>query len=147
MAVNSRDHDGGAHRQAPHVPWHNRTSAVLGVSVAGLAAIVILVASAMYLVRQFDEPDPAPINYVGPASSATGTSSTPATPSTITSTRPPITSDINPEPTPTSTGSAEVSSRNPNYRPPRTREDESSEAQTTRSRPRASVPSTLNPAR
>lgn len=146
MAVNSQDHDGGAHRQAPRVPWHNRTSTVLGASVAGLAAIVIVFTSATYLVRQFDEPERAPINYVGP-SAPTGTSSKPAAPSTITSTRPPITSDINPDPTPPGTGSAEVSSRNPNYRAPRTREDDSSEAQTTRSRPRTSVPRTLNPAR
>lgn len=146
MAVDSRDRDAGAHRREAQIPWHNRTSTVLGVSLAGLAAIAVLVTSANYVARQFNEPEPAPVNYVGPTSSTTGTSSTPTTTSTITSTKPPITSDINPNPTPTGTGSSTASGRNPNSRPPRTREDDGSPAQTPRNRPRTSVTRTLNPA-
>lgn len=145
--MTGRDRDEHAHQQAPHVPWHHRTSTVLGVSMAGLAALAIVVMSIIYVSRQVTEPQQAPLNYVGPTSSATSTRTTATTTGTITSTRPPITSDINPDLTPSSTDSSLTSSRNPNYRPPRTRESDGSEPRTTRSRPGTSVTATLNPAR
>lgn len=142
--------------EEPDVPWHNRTSTVLAVSVAGLAAIAILVTAINYVSRQFSEPEQAPINYVGPMSSLTSTrsSTTGTTTATISSTRPPLTSDINPDGAPSSTTVPEASTRNPetttrnpNYRPPRTRDNDSSAGQTTRSRPRANLTRTLSPAR
>lgn len=149
MAVTSRDRDDDADREAPPVPWHNRTSTVLGASVAGLAAIAILVTSISYVARQFTEPTQAPINYMEPAFTTDSESSTPTTTGTITSTRPPITSDINPDLTPPAAEPSETSGRNPNYRPPRTREDDptdESETRTTRNRPRTNVTRTLYPA-
>ena len=154
--MTGRDRDEDADNQAPPVPWHNRTSTVLGVSVAGLIAIAILVASVNYLVGRLTEPQQAPINYVGPASPAVTTtrSSAPSTTATITTTtRPPVTSDINPDETSTSSEAPDASSlnpetttRNPNYRPPRTRDNDSSGEPTTRSRPRANGTRTLSPA-
>nr|WP_137144292.1 hypothetical protein [Mycolicibacterium sp. CR10] len=151
MAVTSRDRDHAAEQEAPPVPWHNRTSTLLGASVAAVAAIAIVVASIGYVARQFSEPTQAPINYVEPAfSSSTGSgSATPTTTGTITSTSPPLTTDINPGLTPTSpSDSSSTTSRNPNFRPPRTREPESddgSTTRTTRNRPRTNVTRTLNP--
>ncbi len=70
MAVTSRDRDDDAEQEAPPVPWHNRTSTLLGASVAAVAAIAIIVASIGYVARQFSEPTQAPINYVEPAVSS-----------------------------------------------------------------------------
>ncbi|MGX9789318.1 hypothetical protein [Mycobacterium sp. MMS18-G62] len=90
------DYDGEDDTPSP-TPWHYRTSAVVGASVAGLAAIGILIAAVTFVSRQFNEPDQAPLNFVEPSFSATATGpSTPTTTATITSTSPPITSDINP---------------------------------------------------
>jgi len=149
VAVASRDRD-DTQREPPHVPWHNRTSAVLGASLAGLAAIGILVVSINYVVREVNQPVQAPINYVGPAFTSTASrSSTSTTTATITSTSPPVTTDINPDLTPSSTPeTSKSSSRNPNSRPPRTREPDGGDAtttRTTRNRPRTNVTRTLNP--
>ncbi len=149
MAVTSRDRDDDADRETPPVPWHNRTSMVLGASVAALAAIALIVTSVSYVARQFSEPTQAPINYVGPFTSTENGSATPTTTGTITSTRPPVTTDINPDlAPPPETSPPESPSRNPNLRPPRTREDEpgDSETRTTRNRPRTNVTRTLYPA-
>lgn len=141
--MTSRDRDKDAQDPAGGVPWHNRTSTLLGASVAGLAAIGILVAGISYLTDGFGGPEQAPINYVGPA--GTTRSSTPTTrsvtPTTITTlpTRPPITSDIDPDAT-TSSDAPEASTRNPettttrnpNLRPPRTRNENAFEEETTR---------------
>ena len=152
MAVASRDRDEDAQRESPHVPWHNRTSAVIGASLAGLAAIGILVVSINYVVREVNQPVQAPINYVGPANTSTASRSSTSTATataTIISTSPPVTTDINPDLTPSSTPeSSESSSRNPNSRPPRTREpdeDDATTTRTTRNRPRTNVTRTLNP--
>lgn len=153
MAVTSRDRDHDAQRAGPPVPWHNRTSTLLGASVAAIAAIALVVASIGYVARQFSETDQAPINYVEPtftSSTESGTSTeTAITTGTITSTSPPMTSDINPGLTSSPTDSSQTSSQNPNFRPPRTREpgaDDESTPRTTRNRPRTNVTRTLNPA-
>ncbi len=71
-------------------PWYNRTPALVGASVAGLAVIGILIAAVTFVSRQFNEPDQAPLNFVEPSFSATATHSlsTPTTTATITSTSP-----------------------------------------------------------
>ncbi len=88
------DHDD---EQSPSsAPWYNRTPAVIGASVAGLAVIGILIAAVTFVSRQSNEPEQAPLNFVEPSFSATttGSSSTPTTTATITSTSPPVTTDI-----------------------------------------------------
>jgi cytoskeletal protein RodZ len=75
-------------------PWYNRTPAVLGASVAGMAMIGLLIAIVTFLSGQSDEQQ-APLNFVEPSFSATATgSSTSTTTATITSTSPPVTTDI-----------------------------------------------------
>src|SRR5258707_15387231 len=88
-------------------PWYNRTPAVIGASVAGLAVIGILIAAVTFVSRQFNEPDQAPLNFVEPSFSATATHSpsTPTTTATITSTSPPVTTDID-APSSTTTSSS-----------------------------------------
>ncbi|WP_337761749.1 hypothetical protein [Mycolicibacterium vanbaalenii] len=149
--MSSRDRDEDAHGEAPPVPWHNRTSTLLGASLAGMAAIALLVVTISWGTRQFNDPPQAPINYIDSGTSATETRSpTRTTTGTITSTSPPVTTDINPDLTPPSTAdTSESPGRNPNYRPPRTREDDAdddSTSRTTRNRPRTNVTRTLNPA-
>jgi hypothetical protein len=134
------------------VAWHNQTSTLLGASVAALAAIAVLVGLISYVAGQFDEPEQAPLYYAPPSSSAAATrsgTSTTTTTGTITSTSPPVTSDINPDLTPSSTS---PSTTGPSTRPPRTREPstrsetaDGDEPETTRSRPRTNVTRTLYP--
>ncbi|WP_322787904.1 hypothetical protein [Mycolicibacterium austroafricanum] len=128
--------------EEPPVAWHNRTSTLLAASVAGLVAIALVITLISYVARQFNEPEQAPLYYVPPASSASTTrSGTSTTTETITSTSPPMTSDINPDLTtesPTTT--------KPSTRPPRTREtDDNGTTSTSRSRPRTNVTRTLSP--
>ena len=132
-------------------PWYNRTPNVIGASVAGIAAIGIIIAAVTFVSRQFDEPDQAPLNFVDPSFSATAShSSTSTTTATITSTSPPVTTDINGPSSTTSssdTSSTETSS-GPNtawtrpYTPP---SGEESEPSTTRRGPRTNVTRTLYP--
>jgi cytoskeletal protein RodZ len=77
--------------------WYDRTPAVIGASVAGLAVIGILIAAVTFVSGQFNEPEQAPLNFVDPSFSETTARSlsTPTTTATITSTSPPITTDIN----------------------------------------------------
>lgn len=75
--------------------WHERTPTLLAASAAALAAIGLIVWLTMFVVRQVDTTEPAPLEYVAPFSDSSSTvddSST--TTSTITSTSPPETSDI-----------------------------------------------------
>ncbi|WP_335329627.1 hypothetical protein [Mycobacterium kyogaense] len=142
------DRDEGANRDPSDVPWHNRTSTLLGVSIVGLAVIAALVAGGLWLGRQFTEPAQAPLNYVDPtfSSNSAPASSTPTTTGTITSTSPPMTTDINPESTPPTTTDSDTSSTS---RPPRTSrtrdEDDDGDTTTTRKRPRTNVTRTLYP--
>jgi cytoskeletal protein RodZ len=132
-------------------PWYNRTPAVIGASVAGLAVIGILIAAVTFVSGQFNEPDQAPLNFVDPSFSATTTrsSSTPTTTATITSTSPPVTTDID-GPSSTTSSSATSSSTDTStrtawtqpYTPPSG--DESSPTTTHRG-PRTNVTRTLYP--
>ncbi len=94
------------------MPWHNRTSTLLGASIAALVLIAVLITSASWVSRQFNEPEQAPLNFVDPSFSSTGeTTATPTTTGTITSTSPPMTTDINPESTPPTTSFGDVRQR------------------------------------
>jgi hypothetical protein len=132
-------------------PWYNRTDAVIGASVAGLAVIGILIAAVTFVSRQVNEPEQAPLNFVEPSFSASATaSSTPTTTATITSTSPPVTTDIN-GPSSTTSSSSDTSSSSPDtptrtawtkpYTPPSGDEP----APTTRRGPRTNVTRTLYP--
>jgi cytoskeletal protein RodZ len=145
------DHDD---EQSPSsAPWYNRTPAVIGASVAGLAAIGILIAAVTFVSRQSNEPEQAPLNYVEPSFSATttGSSSTPTTTATITSTSPPVTTDID-GPSST-TSSSDTSSSSSTDTPTRTAwtkpytppSGDESAPTTTRRGPRTNVTRTLYP--
>ncbi|WP_350355954.1 hypothetical protein [Mycolicibacterium rufum] len=145
------DRDDSARPEPPAVPWHNRTSTLLGASIAALVLIAVLITSASWVSRQFNEPEQAPLNFVDPSFSSTGeTTATPTTTGTITSTSPPMTTDINPESTPPTTSGSETSGSEtptgppPSTRPPRTRDDDA-DTSTTRKRPRTNVTRTLYP--
>lgn len=148
MAVTRPDRDDDTR---PEQPWHNRTSTLLGASIAAIALIAVLITSASWVSRQFNEPEQAPLNFVDPTFSTTeDTSMTPTTTGTITSTSPPMTTDINPESTPPTTSGSETSGTDTSGPPrstraPRTREDDA-DATTTRKRPRTNVTRTLYPA-
>ena len=145
------DHDD---EQSPSsAPWYNRTPAVIGASVAGLAANGILIAAVTFVSRQSNEPEQAPLNYVEPSFSATatGSSSTPTTTATITSTSPPVTTDIDgPSSTTTSSDTSSSSSTDTStrtawtkpYTPP---SGDESAPTTTRRGPRTNVTRTLYP--
>jgi hypothetical protein len=97
VAVTGRDHkDRDDEQSPPSQPWYNRTAAVVGASVVGIAVIVLLIVAGTLVARQFNQPEQAPLNFVEPSFSATVThsSSTPTTTATITSTSPPVTTDI-----------------------------------------------------
>ncbi len=137
-------------------PWYNRTPNVIGASVAGLAVIGILIAAVMFVTRQTNEPEQAPLNFVDPSFSATAShsSSAPTTTATITSTSPPVTTDID-GPSSTTSSSSDASSTPSTdttstthtawtqpYTPPG---GESSQPSTTRRGPRTNVTRTLYP--
>jgi hypothetical protein len=151
MARQDRDDLDGEDTTPSSTPWHYRTSAVVGASVAGLAAIGILFGAVTFVSRQFNEPTQAPLNFVEPTFSATATGpSTPTTTATITSTSPPITSDINPSSTtPTSSSdpssSTDTSTRTAWTKPYTPPSGEESAPPTTRRGPRTNVTRTLYP--
>jgi hypothetical protein len=100
-----RDDDSGGDTLT-EPPWHERTSTLVGASVAALLALGILYFLISTVARQFNEPDPAPQYYVDPgggSSSFSRTATTTTTTETITSTVPPVTTEINPSDTSTST--------------------------------------------
>ena len=133
-------------------PWYDRTPNVVGASVAGLAAIGILIAAVTFVARQFDGPEQAPLNFVDPTFSATATrlSTTPTTTATITSTSPPVTTDIDaplsPAPSSSDTsgsGQPSTSTRITQSRP--SHGNDESGPSTTRRGPRTNVTRTLYP--
>jgi hypothetical protein len=94
--------DGGDTLTEP--AWHERTSTVVGASVAALLALAILYFLISTVARQFNQPDQAPGYYVDPGSSSSfSRSATTTTTGTITSTVPPVTTEINPGDTATTT--------------------------------------------
>lgn len=153
-------------KPAGSTPWHNSTRALVAASVAGLAAIAVLVAGVMFMVRESSEPEQAPLNYVDPSFSHTSSEpAPPTTTETITSTVPPVTSDINPPTDVTSgsetsgsetSGSETPGSETPGSETPaetanpqRTRQSDSGDddgnVSTTRRRPRLNETRTLYP--
>ena len=150
-----QDHDDYDDEQSSSAtPWYNRTPALVGASVAGLAVIGILIAAVTFVSRQFNEPDQAPLNFVEPSFSATAThsSSTPTTTATITSTSPPVTTDID-APSSTTSSSPDTSSGTDTSTPTRTASTKpytppsgaESPPSTTRRGPRTNVTRTLYP--
>ena len=151
-----QDHDDYDDEQlSSATPWYNRTPALVGASVAGLAVIGILIAAVTFVSHHFNEPDQAPLNFVEPSFSATATHSlsTPTTTATITSTSPPVTTDIDAPSSTTTSSSSDTSSGTDTSTPTRTawtapppnwRPDESP-PNTTRRGPRTNVTRTLYP--
>lgn len=138
--------------ESSETPWYNRTPNVIGASVAGIAAVGIIIAAVTFVARQFDEPDQAPLNFVDPSFSASAShSSTSTTTATITSISPPVTTDIN-GPSSTTPSSSNTSSTDTTdtthtawtrpYTPP---SGEESSPSTTRRGPRTNVTRTLYP--
>jgi hypothetical protein len=126
-------------------PWHERTSTVVGASVAGLAVIGILFLLVSY-IGQDDAPDQAPQYFIDEPSGSTSrvsSSSATTTTETVTSTSPPVTTDINPgDETTTSSSDTTTSTYPPTTRRTRTTDDGAS---TSRSRPRLNETRTLYP--
>jgi len=150
-----QDHDDYDDEQlSSATPWYNRTPALVGASVAGLAVIGILIAAVTFVSRQFNEPDQAPLNFVEPSFSATATHSlsTPTTTATITSTSPPVTTDID-APSSTTSSSPDTSSGTDTStpsgtawtRPHTSASGAESPPSTTRRGPRTNVTRTLYP--
>jgi cytoskeletal protein RodZ len=139
---------------APAEPaWHERTSILVGASAAALVVLVVLYFIISTLVRSFNDPDPAPQYYLDPGGtssfSRTQSAGATTTTETVTSTSPPVTSDINPgDPTSTTsttsgTDTTTTSTESAPRIPPHTRD--SNEPTTTRSRPRLNETRTLYP--
>lgn len=143
MTGDDDDRDG---HDSAEPPWHESTSKLLGASVAGLAAIALVVWGVTAVSR--DEPDNTPAEFVDSTFSSSSTSdSTTSTTSTITTTRSIQTTEINPgdpaltPPPPTSA----PESPNTRSRAPRTRESEDDESTSTRRRPRLNETRSLYP--
>ena len=156
MAVTGKDRQGRDDEHSPaSEPWHNRTPAVVGASVAGIVVIVLLIMAGTFVARQFNQPEQAPLNFVEPSfsASATHSSSTPTTTATITSTSPPVTTDIDgPSSTTSSSSSSGTSSTDTTstthtaWTKPYTPSTGSESAPTTTQRgPRFNVTRTVNP--
>ncbi|HYO03452.1 MAG TPA: hypothetical protein VET27_16910 [Mycobacterium sp.] len=124
--------------------WHERTSTVVGASVGALAVIGLLWLVISYVVGGSNDPEPASQYFLEPSVTGSSFSSTSTTSTeTITSTSPPITTDINPGDT-TTTSSTDTSSSDTT--PPRTRRSTTNDGETsTRQRPRLNETRTLYP--
>ncbi len=153
MAVTRDPDDRGG--DAPTEPaWHERTSILVGASVAALVVLALLYFIISTMVRSFSDPEPAPQYYLDPGGtssfSRTQSAGATTTTETVTSTSPPVTSDINPgDPTSTTSGtdtttpsSTPTSTESVPRIPPHTRD---SNEPTTRSRPRLNETRTLYP--
>lgn len=147
-SVRDADEDGDTLTEPP---WHERTSTVVGASVAALLALAILYFLITTVARQFNDPDPAPGYYVDPGSSSSfSQTATTTTSENITSTVPPVTTEINPGDTSSSSSTTTTTSSdipaNPNL--PTTRRSTPGDEGTpgfTRSRPRFNETRTLYP--
>jgi hypothetical protein len=139
------DHDDYDDEQTP---WYNRTPNVIGASVVGVAVIGILIAAVTFVAGQFDEPTQAPLNFVEPSFTATAPRSTsePTTTATITSTSPPVTTDINGPSSTTSSSDTSSSDASTSTRITQSRQsNDESAPSTTRRGPRTNVTRTLYP--
>jgi hypothetical protein len=102
-------------------PWHEHTPTVVGASVAALLALAILYFLISTVARQFNEPDQAPSYYVDPGSSSSSSrTSATTTTETITSTVPPVTTEINPGDTSSVSTTTTTTDTSPNTNLPTT---------------------------
>jgi cytoskeletal protein RodZ len=114
-----RDDDEGDTLSEP--PWHEHTPTVVGASVAALLALGILYFLISTVARQFNEPDQAPSYYVDPGSSSSSSrTSATTTTETITSTVPPVTTEINPGDTSSTSTTTTTTDTSPNTNLPTT---------------------------
>lgn len=142
-----RDRDGDV--ESPAEPaWHERTGTLAGASIGAVIVLALLYFLISTMAREFNDPSPTPQYFIEP-SSTSGPSQRDATTTTetITSTSPPVTTDINPGDPAATTPGSETTSSSTSYppgatRPPRTRDPD---ATTTRSRPRLNETRTLYP--
>ena len=146
-----RDDDRRSRRTGAAVEpaWHERTSTLAGASLAALVVLALLYFLISTMMREFDDPAPVQQYFLDPKTSGSfqpsDTSTT--TTQTITSTSPPMTSDINDPNAPTTSGTDTSASDTPSTSPtqrraPRTRDDDPT---STRSRPRLNETRTLYP--
>ncbi|MEU0496851.1 hypothetical protein [Mycobacterium sp. NPDC006124] len=130
--------------------WHERTSTLVGASVGAIAVIGLLWLLISYVVGGDDDPASNPQYYPDPSfserSSASTTAGETTSTETITSTSPPVTTDIDPGDTTTSSTDTSSTPTTTSFDPsnlPRTR------ASTTysdgRQRPRLNETRTLYP--
>ncbi|WP_082570064.1 hypothetical protein [Mycobacterium sp. Root135] len=133
-------------------PWHERTSTVVGASAGAIAVIGLLWLLISYVVGGSDDPGTTSQYYPDPSfsdrssASTTGPSGETTSTETITSTSPPVTTDIDPGATTTSGTDTSTTPTTTSFNPsnlPRTR------ASTTyddgRQRPRLNETRTLYP--
>jgi cytoskeletal protein RodZ len=134
--------------------WHERTSTLVGASIAAVAVLALLYFLISTVVREFNEPEPAQEYFLDPGGSSstyrTHSSSTTTTTQTVTSTSPPVTSDINipGEPTTPSTTSGSETTTSPSSSPSTSRQlphTTDNGTRTPRSRPRLNETRTLYP--
>lgn len=150
----ARDDDEHSGRQADaSTPWHHSTGKVLGASIAGIAAIGLVVTGVMFASRAGDSPQ-APTNFVDPSFSSMTSRSGSATASTTTRISPPLTTDLDlpPESAPPPPPPPPASETSTTRGRSRTQEEESEESgeessprTTTRNRPRLNETRTLYP--
>jgi hypothetical protein len=129
--------------------WHERTSTVVGASVGAIAVIGLLWLLISYVVGGSDDPGTTSQYYPDPSFSDRSSAATTETTSTetITSTSPPVTTDIDPGATTTSgTDTSSTTPTTTSFDPsnlPRTRE--STTYGDGRQRPRLNETRTLYP--
>lgn len=143
----------GSHGDEPqpegdaHAPWHHSTAKVLGASVAGVAAIGLIVGGVMFVSREAEKTPQAPLNFVEPSFSQTSdtASSAPSTTSPTARPSPPQTTDIDlpptsapppPPPPPSSSAEDSTSRRAPSTRDNDDEDEDDSTPSSTRKRPR-----------
>lgn len=153
--MGARDDDEPSDREADApTPWHHSTAKVLGASVAGLAAVALIVAGVMFLSRDDGDLPDAPPDFVDPTFSSMTSRSTSSSPTSTTTTRisPPLTTDLDlppelapPPPPPTSETSTPRGRSTTQQEQTETNSEEQTPRTTTRSRPRLNETRTLYP--
>ncbi|WP_313959933.1 hypothetical protein [Mycobacterium deserti] len=142
--------DDDEQRDSSEVPWHNRPPELIGASLLAVLVIVLVVFAVSFMTRQFSEPEEAPLNFVDPTYSVSETgSATTTTTQTITSTSPPLTTEINtpdlPSTTTSSSETSESDTAEETTAEETTSEEEETTERTTRRGPRTNVTRTLYP--
>ncbi|NIH93929.1 hypothetical protein [Mycolicibacterium fluoranthenivorans] len=125
--------------------WHERTSTLAAASLAALTAIALIVWGALFVSRQFNQPEQAPTEFVTPSfsdDSGRSTSAATTTTETITSTSPPATTDINDPDATTSSTTSSTTTTTTRRTTSQSRDDETT---TSRRRPRFNETRTLSP--